>query len=289
MNKEKYIVITPVRDEEEYIKQTIRSMLAQTIRPIRWVIVNDGSSDSTGRIIKEYANEFSWIEAVERKDRGFRKSGGGVVEAFYEGYRAIQTEDWDFLVKLDGDLTFESDYFEKCFEYFRKNSKLGLGGGTVYHTIKGIPKTEEAPRFHVRGATKIYRKDCWDAIEGLVQTVGWDTIDEVKANMMGWETQSFPDIRISHHRFTGAADGTWASHIKYGKANYISGYHPLFMFVKCIKRIFQKPYLIGSLGLICGFIGCYLTKLPQVSDKAMIRYIRRQQLNRLFLRKSIWG
>src|SRR5256885_11657596 len=110
----RYIVVSPVRNEEKYISLTIESMMAQTVRPTRWIIVNDGSTDQTRRIAEEAARANRWIEVVNRSDRGFRKAGGGVIEAFYEGYRLIDGESWEYVVKLDGDLSFESDYFERC-------------------------------------------------------------------------------------------------------------------------------------------------------------------------------
>jgi biofilm PGA synthesis N-glycosyltransferase PgaC len=128
MSHTKYVIITPVRDEEEYIEATIESVCRQTTRPAEWFIVDDGSTDRTGEIIDRYAAQNSWIRPIHRKNRGFRKAGRGVMEAFYDGYNALPSNDWDFIVKLDGDLSFAPDYFEKCFEYFRRDSKLGIGG-----------------------------------------------------------------------------------------------------------------------------------------------------------------
>src|ERR1019366_5407615 len=110
----KYVLITPVRDEEAYLRFTIDCMVAQTIRPVEWIIVNDGSTDATGKIIDEYARQYPWIQGVHRENRGFRKAGGGVVDAFNGGYRALESKDWDFIVKLDGDLSFAPTYFERC-------------------------------------------------------------------------------------------------------------------------------------------------------------------------------
>lgn len=286
--KIKYIIITPVRDEEQYIEQTLKSVIAQTIIPAEWLIVNDGSTDSTGTIIDEYAKKYPWIHAIHRGNRGFRKAAGGVIDAFYDGYNAKKSGEWDFIIKLDGDISFDNDYFERCFEYFRKSPEIGIGGGLIYNIVSGSLKMEQHPLFHVRGATKIYKKGCWDAIGRLIQAPGWDTIDEVKANMLGWKTQSFPDLKVVHHRSTGTADGQWRTHIKYGRANYVSGYHPLFVVVKCMKRLFQRPYLIGAAGLFWGFVSGYVKGIEQVNDKALIEYIRRQQMNCLLLKESIW-
>ena len=284
----RYIIISPVRDEEEYIEKTIQSVINQTIKPIEWVIVNDGSTDNTGEIIDKYAEQYPWIHTIHRENRGFRKPAGGVIEAFYDGYNSLKSKDWHFIVKLDGDLSFENNYFESCFEEFKKNLKLGIGGGMIYHNISGHLKLETHPIFHVRGATKIYKKECWNAIGGLIKAPGWDTLDEVKANMLGWQTQSFQKLKAIHYRYTGSADGTWRNVVKYGMANYISGYHPLFMLLKCFKRIMQKPYVLGSVGLFYGFISGYIKRIPQVDDRELIKYLRDQQLRRLLFKSSIW-
>lgn len=282
------MIISPVRDEEAYLKHTLASVVQQTVLPSEWILVNDGSTDGTGRIIDEAASRYPWIRALHRTNRGFRKAGGGVVEAFEDGYRLLNCRDWDFIVKLDGDLTFEPDYFETCNQRFRNNPKLGIAGGTIYNVINGQQLVEKGPRFHVRGATKIWRKECWDAIGGLWPVPGWDTMDEVKANMLGWTSESFEDLRLLHHRPTGTAEGLWRGLVKNGMANYICGYHPLFMLTKCIRRLVYKPMVIGSVALMYGFVSGYLKNIPQVDDSKTIAYLRRQQLGRLMGRETIW-
>lgn len=287
----KYVIISPVRNEEADIEKTIYSVVSQSIKPSEWVIVNDGSTDNSRRIIQSYADQYTWIHVIDREDRGFRSSGVGVMETFYEGYDALEMEDWDFLVKLDGDLSFEKEYFEKCLEYFDANPNIGIGGGTIYNNIeKGTPQIDRKkdPVFHVRGATKIYRKQCWDAIGKLVRAVGWDTLDEIKANMLGWETRSFPDLVVVQHRNTGSADGIWKNWVKNGRANYVSAYHPFFMFFKCLKRIATKPYLVQSAGLFYGYISGYFKNVQQVDDRELKKYLRREQIKKLLMRDSIW-
>jgi poly-beta-1,6-N-acetyl-D-glucosamine synthase len=286
--KTQYVVISPVRDEEKFIAGTVRSVIEQTVRPAEWSIVNDGSSDKTGEILDAYAAEHSWIRVVHRANRGFRKSGGGVVEAFNDGYRTLSVKDWDFIVKLDGDLVFAPDYFEKCFDQFRRDPKLGIGGGTIYHLLDGKQEIEDVPTFHVRGATKIYKRDCWEAIGGLWVAPGWDTIDEVKANMLGWTSRSFPDIQLRQQRPTGTAENRWKDLVKCGRARYVSGYHPLFMLSSCLIRLFREPFLMGSAGLFYGYVTGYLNHIPQVDDPAFIRYLRDQQMRRLLGRETIW-
>lgn len=284
----RYIVVSPVRDEEQYLEETLRSMVEQTVRPMQWIIVNDGSTDRTAEIIDRWASEQPWIVALHRGNRGHREPGGGVMEAFYEGYKIISHQDWEYLVKLDGDLSFSPEYFEKCFAEFESDPRLGIGGGVICHDFNGKLQVESNPGFHVRGANKIYKRACWEQIACLVRTPGWDTIDEVKANMLGWSTRSFEKLRVTHHRFTGAANGPWRNSVKNGLGSYISGYHPLFMLVKSIKRLVEKPYLVVSAGLLYGFLLGYLRRFPRIDDKDLIVYLREQQIRRLRLSASIW-
>ena len=283
-----YIVVTPVRDEERYIESTIESVLHQTMRPVEWVIVDDGSSDRTGEIADRYATEHSWIHVIHRKNRGFRKSGGGVMEAFYDGYNNAKSENWEFVVKLDGDLSFAPDYFERCFGYFLQDPQLGIGGGEIHHEVSGELKLEANPRFHVRGATKIYKRGCWEAIGGLWPAPGWDTIDEVKANMLGWKTYSFPDLRLLHHRFTGSEEGLFRDRVKHGVACYVSGYHPLYVTVSCLRRLTKKPYIVGSFGIMYGFLKSHIVRPKRLKDRVYLAYIRGQQLRRLCGMETIW-
>lgn len=283
-----YVIISPVRDEEEYLDHTIKSVVCQTVKPTIWIIVNDGSRDGTGRIIDLYAQQYHWIRPIHREDRGFRNSAGGEIDAFYKGYALVQNEQWDYIIKLDGDLSFESFYFERCLERFNMDPKLGMGGGVIWNMVDGVAKIDRHPLFHVRGATKIYKRKCWYEIGGLIRAPGWDTLDEVKANMLGWKTQTFEDLKVVHHRPTGAADGAWRNWVKNGLANYVSGYHPLFMFTKCLKRLIARPYVLGSVGLMCGFLSGYLSKTPQVADPALIDYLRKQQVRRLLFQSSVW-
>jgi len=284
----KYVIITPARDEEEHIEQTILSVANQTILPSQWIIVNDGSGDNTGTIIDGYAARHPWITVRHRSNRGFREAGGGVVNAFNDGYKQVRSPNWQFIVKLDADLSFAPNYFERCFAEFQKDPHLGIGGGGIYHLEKGSLKLESCPAFHVRGATKIYKRECWDNLGGLIAAPGWDTIDEVKANMLGWRTRSFPDLQLLHHRLTGGVDGVWKDSVKNGFANYVAGYHPVFMLFKCVRRLVSKPYLIRSLGMGWGFLRGYLRSAPRVKDRTLIDYTRSQQIRRLLCLNSIW-
>jgi glycosyltransferase involved in cell wall biosynthesis len=282
------VIVSPVRDEAGRVEQTIDSVVRQTIRPTEWILVDDGSTDGTAEIVDRAAREHSWVRAVRRPNRGFRASGAGVVGALRDGLAVLRAADWAFLVKLDGDLVLPPDYFERCLEEFRRDPCLGIGGGTVYHLSMGRRIVDSNPRFHVRGATKIYRRACWDAMGSLVEAPGWDTLDEVRAQMLGWSTRTFPDVRALHLRPTGTADGTWATAVKYGRANYVTGYHPVFMALKVMRRLAYRPYGVVSAGLFWGFVSGYFRQTPRVTDPALIRFVRRQQLRRMLGQPTIW-
>lgn len=284
----RHVVITPVRDEEDYLPRTVESMIKQTVLPVQWVLVNDGSKDRTSEIAAEAAAKHSWITVVHRGDRGYRKWGAGIIEAFYAGYDALDCDDWQFMTKLDGDLSFEPTYFERLFERFGHEPKLGIGGGVLYHEESGCWVEETHPKFHVRGGVKTFRRACWDELGGLWVGPGSDTADEVKANMLGWLSRSFSDIRLVHHRFTGASWGRWGSLVKDGKIDYVLGYHPLFVAAKTLRRLPNRPYVAGALVQLYGFLLAWRERMPQVDDARLIRYLRKQQMRRLLGQETIW-
>ena len=277
----KYVLISPVRDEAKHINKTFESVIHQTIRPAEWIIVDDGSKDQTGKIIDEYAKQYSWIVAVHRTDRGKRLAGSGVMEAFYSGYERLRFTDWEFLCKLDGDVGLESAYFETCFQRFAGDTRLGICGGMIYCEENGRLKLDKHPLSHVRGAIKLYRRPCWTDIGGLIRSTGWDTVDELHANMVGWRTKSFQDLKVIQYRPTGAAAGPWHDGVKNGRADYISGYHPLFIVAKCSKRLFQQPYMIRALAHAYGYMSGYVRKIPRITNRNLIRYIRTRQMRQL--------
>jgi len=285
-----YIVISPVRDEAKYLPETISSMCAQTRRPARWILVNDGSSDQTGQIIDQAAAGNPWITAVHRGNRGFRQAGTGVVEAFYSGYELIAGEPWDYISKFDGDLVFGPDYFDKCLREFDPNPKLGIVGGLCCKPDQPTePESTWDPWFHVRGPTKIYKRQCFEEIGGLIRAPGWDSFDELKANMLGWQTRTLDDIRIIHKRPTGSAYGSWRDWVKHGVANYVAGYDPVFMALKCLRRTLRHPLTWEGPGLVFGFISGYVKGISQVEDKAVIRYVRQQQWRAMTFQPSLWN
>jgi poly-beta-1,6-N-acetyl-D-glucosamine synthase len=283
----RYCIITPCRDEERFIARTIDSVLNQTIRPTEWIIVDDGSTDGTAAIVDRYAKEYSWIRTLHRKNRGYRSNSGGV-KAFLDAYSFLHSGDWLFLVNLDGDLTFASDYFERCFDRFRSMPCLGIAGGTIYDKVGDDLRLESSPVFHVRGGTKIYRRKCWDQLGDLWPDLAWDTIDELRANQLGWTTQTFSDLHLVHHRAAGSVWGRWGHAVNEGEADYIVGYHPLFFSVKCVRHLFNSPYLLRGLGIAYGFLQATVRHRPRMEDLQLRAYLRKQQLRRLVGLSSIW-
>ena len=191
-------------------------------------------------------------------------------------------------MKLDGDLGFEPSYFDKCLAEFEADPKLGIGGGAIQNLVNGELQAEDSPVFHVRGATKIYRRTCWEEMGGVIRGAGWDTVDEVEANRLGWSSRSFSHLNVIHYRPTGTANGAWQNAIKNGLWSYVAGYHPAFMLVRCGNSLFKRPYVVGSIGLLCGFLLGYFRQVPQIDDKRTIHYLRQQQLRRLSFRSTIW-
>ncbi len=283
-----YVVITPARNEARYIGRTVEGVIGQTVAPAEWVIIDDGSTDGTSTIISQYRQQHPWMTCVPRTDRGSRNSSVGAIEAFDYGRGQLQTSDWEFLVNLDADVELPPTYFQDCFAKFREQPDLGIAGGTLFSVQDGVLREEICPAHHVRGAMKIYRRSCWDQIGGLTVSPGWDTIDEIKANMLGWKTRSFRDIRAFHQRTTGGTDGAWRDNLKNGKADYVVGYHPLFMIAKCLKRLFMKPYFVGSAALLAGFVSAYLHETPRLQSKEVVHHLRKQHMRRLLLWDGMW-
>lgn len=283
----KYVIISPVRNEEKYIEKTIQSVINQTVKPIEWIIVNDGSTDRTREIVEKYTKKYSWIKLINRPDRGHRP-GRGPAEAFNEGLRHIEA-DYEFIVNLDGDVSFGSDYFEKLFKKFEKNPKLGIASGKSYYLENGKLILYRCADTSTMGASKIYRKQCFKDIGGtLANNICWDMINDLKAQMEGWQTRSFRDIKFIHYKRIGFGQGNMIkTQIRAGQILYSYGYHPLFIVAKGIYRMLDKPYVIGGLAIIFGYFTALIKRERQIKDKEMIKFLRKQQLRRLTFREPL--
>ncbi len=287
----RYVVISPVKNEADFIKLTIDSMIHQTIKPTAWVIVNDGSQDETETIVNKYAEQYAWIRLVNRPGDAVRKRGKGVVEAFYAGFETL-IEDYDFIAKLDGDVSFEPTYFESLLHEFENDARLGIAGGALYEKPDGKNWSLYTYSDEVRGCIKMYRWACFNAIGGLVPAMGWDGIDEWTALSLGWRVQSFFDFKVYHYRFTGMATGLLKSFSEQGYGAYSIGYHPLFMVARGIKCMAERPFVIGGLAMIVAFFRAGLERRKRLSSPSVIQYIHKaqmRQLGRLVIGKSIHG
>jgi poly-beta-1,6-N-acetyl-D-glucosamine synthase len=278
----KYIIITPVRNEEAYIEKTLESVIAQTIRPIKWIIVDDGSTDNTAKIIEKYTFGHPWISLIKISDRGYYDlSKGGEIKAFYIGYKSLKDIEYDFIAKLDGDISFDEKYFEALFAEFRNNLLLGIASGACYYLVKDKMIIEKSYTRHVRGAARVYRKECWEQIGGPVTELGWDAVDVYKARMLGWETRSFEQIKMIHHVKTGTKAGVFKGRIRLGRVAFLMGMHPLFFSIKAMRELFNKPYILGAMAYLYGYFVSLMHKEKRIVDKKLMEYIRREQFSRL--------
>ena len=281
----KYVIITPAHNEETYIRFTLDSVVAQTAKPEQWIIVNDGSTDATSKIIQEYADRLSWIKQVTLPVEGNREFGARIARVFNQGYKQIET-DYDFIVELDSDLSFGRDYFENLLQKFVQDPRLGIAGGGFYVPVGNLWRLEKCPVDHVRGASKVYRKTCFNEIGGLPLVDGWDSIDEWRAQMKGWKTHSYNDLVVHHLRPTGATLGKWGAGIKAGEYAYFMGYPWLVILARSLYRaLSERPPLVMGTGLLWGYLKSWLARKPKFDDAEVVAYMRRKQLRRV---KFFW-
>jgi glycosyltransferase involved in cell wall biosynthesis len=277
----RYALITPVRDEEKYIGAMIDSMLAQEIRPAKWIIVDDGSTDSTAEIVASYVRNFSLVELVQLPPRRERKAGGeGAID---QALRGLNLAEFDFLARFDADLIFAPDYIGKILSEFDRDPKLGIAGGSLYIEKDGRLELEKEPEYHVRGALKMYRRQCFEQIGELTTGIGWDTIDEVEAWTKGWKTRSFSEYRVIHRRPTGG--GIQASRVYWerGKAEYYTWSHPLFVLAKTVKNAIENFSVLIPVCYLAGFISRYLARDSRIQDRAFAKARREEQRRRVAL------
>jgi len=285
----KYVIISPVRNEEDFLETTIRCVIDQTIRPVEYILVNDGSTDRSADIMRGYASRYDWIKVIDRP-KGEHSPGPGVVAAFYAGYDLIATTGWEYIVKLDGDLRFDPGYFEFQIRAMERNPALGMTSGKTYQPHGDKLVLDMMPDDHVRGPAKFYRRACFEAIGGLLPVLGWDTIDEMTAQTLGWETRSYQDLVLVHYKPIGFKQkNVYKRETRLGKVQHYLGYHPLFALVRGLYVTTQKPYVIGGLLNIAGFLTAGFRGDIRYGDKAMIRHLRKKQLQRLFFKRRLLG
>ena len=221
-----YVLISPCRDEASYMRQTLDSVLAQSVQPSKWIIVDDGSTDNSGSILREYTSKHAWIEVINRRDRGARAVGPGVIEAFYEGYNSIRCEDYDFICKLDLDLRLPKRYFENLMDRMIQDPKIATCSGKAYVERGNELICEGHGDDMSLGMTKFYRMSCFHAIGGFVRQVMWDGIDCHRCRMKGWIACSWddPELRFVHLRPMGSSQqGILRGRMRHGFGQYFMG------------------------------------------------------------------
>jgi poly-beta-1,6-N-acetyl-D-glucosamine synthase len=283
-NTPHYVIVSPVKDEANYVELTLRSVISQTSKPVLWVIVNDGSTDGTAEILHRYAEMHSFIRIVNKTDTGARRPGAGVVEAFNRGYGLLNEEAWEFIVKLDCDLSFGPEYFERLIRRFLADGRLGIASGVYLEMDKaGRWKQIDMPPYHAFGACKVLRRKCFEQIGGFVAAAGWDTVDEIRALARGWETRHFADLQTRHHKPEGSGVGTLKTSKMHGEVYYATGGDPFFLVFKILHRMAAGPFLVGGMALTLGYLRAMVRRNPRLVSDPEMRCYRR------LLRKRLWS
>jgi glycosyltransferase involved in cell wall biosynthesis len=288
--KNRIVIISPVRDEEAFLEGTIQSMANQTLQPVEWLIVNDGSTDRTPEILEKAAKEYPWIHIENKPDRGARAVGPGVVEAFYYGYERLWTKDYDFICKLDGDIEFPSQYFETLVECFQSDRYLGAASGKPYLEEHGTLVEERTSDNMVAGMMNFYRRECFEAIGGFVREVHWDGIAYHRARMEGWRTRSIrhPNLQIIHKRLMGSSHkGILTGRLRWGRGQYFMGTHPLYIFAIGIYRMVERPFVVGGIFIILGYFKAMMEGMRRFEHPGFRRSLRAWQFQRLGLGKQL--
>jgi biofilm PGA synthesis N-glycosyltransferase PgaC len=277
------VIVSPCRDEERTLERTLEAVRAQTRPPDLWVIVDDGSTDRTPEILARAARQTPWIRVVTRPNRGFRKVGGGVVDAFYAGLEAVDRP-YDFVAKLDVDLEFPPCYVEHLLERFDADPSLGAASGKVFRREGDDLVEEYIIDEQVSGAFKFYRREAFDQIGGFVREVMWDGIDFHRARMEGWKTASFrdPELRILHLRLMGSTErSVYHGRLRWGAGQWFMGSAFPYVLVSGLFRMRERPYLLGGLLIVAGYLLAALRRAPRYDDPHFRRELRRWQWERL--------
>ena len=288
IEKQKYILITPAKNEASHIKATIESVTSQTILPQKWVIVDDGSTDNTSQIVEQYLPQFDFIELIhlQSSDRDFSSK----VKAFNRGYEAIKHSEFDFIGNLDADITFSSRFYEQLISEFLKNPKLGIAGGFIMEEYNGKLKNRPGNSIDsVAGGVQMFRRKCFLEVNGyLLLKYGYeDMVSQTFAKMHGWHVKSFPHIPAIHHgKQSYLTLNSFLRFYREGVSEYLVGYHPLFEIFKFLNRLLKKPIFIGSILRLWGyFVSALNPGTKHVTSDEFIKFLRAEQKGRM--RKSI--
>src|SRR5882724_3486132 len=251
----RYLLISPCRDEAQFLRRTLDSVAAQSVLPALWVVVDDGSTDETPAILEEYARRLPCLRVVRRTDRGDRKVGPGVVEAFYAGLETVRLEDFDYVCKLDMDLDLPVRYFELLMQRMESDPRIGTTSGKprFVHPQRGTLVPEVCGDEMSVGMTKFYRVACFKEIGGFVRQVMWDGIDCHRCRMLGWLAESVDDeaLKFMHLRPMGSSQkGIWTGRVRSGYGQYFMGTAPLYLLAVAVFRLPKRPVLLGSIAML---------------------------------------
>jgi glycosyltransferase involved in cell wall biosynthesis len=281
----KYILITPARNEQAFISKTLTSVCAQTVRPERWVIVDDGSTDRTAEIVESYARQHRWIETISRPQR-LDRSFAAKVHAFNAGVERVKTLQYDVIGNLDADLSFEPDYLEFLLQKFHDDPDLGVAGTPFIENGYDSAKDSFEGENHVAGGCQLFRRECWQEIGGYVpnRAGGIDWIAVTTARMKGWKTRSFAQKRFHHYRSLGTAErGVLSALFSYGEKDYYLGNSPIWQLFRFAYRSTKRPVVLGGLALFAGYCSAALHRIERPVSPVLMRFHRREQLEKLKL------
>jgi len=272
------------------MKHTLDCVVAQSIAPALWVIVDDGSTDSTPQILTEYARKHAFIRVVRREDRGRRAVGPGVIDAFYAGLETVNLQDFDYVSKLDMDLELPQEYFERVMRHMELDPRLGnFSGKTYIRLADGRMVSERLGDENAIGPAKFYRVSAFRDIGGFVRQVSWDGIDGHMCRMRGWKAQSrdVPELRIVHLRQMGSIQQSlWVGRLRWGFGKYYMGSALYYVVAVALFRMFERPYVIGGWGILWGYLKAMMARVPRYEDQQFRRYLRRFELWSLLVGKS---
>jgi biofilm PGA synthesis N-glycosyltransferase PgaC len=279
----KYVLITPARNQPAFIEKTLDSVVAQTVLPERWIIVDDGSTDRTAQIVESYAKRRSWIELIRRSRRADRNFAGKA-HAFNAGFERVRSLPFDVIGNLDADISFEPDYFEILIGKFCEFPKLGVAGTPMreakYHALKDSFYNER----DVFGGCQLFRRHCFEDVGGYTP-IQWGGIDWVAvrtARLKGWQTRSFSDRFFYHHRPMGATESTtWKAKFDYGRKDYFLGNHPLWQVFRVSFQMMKRPYVVGGLVLLLGYFYSFASRMERPVATELLKFHRQEQLERL--------
>ena len=278
-----YVLVTPARNEEAFIEKTLESVIRQTVLPVKWVIVNDGSTDTTGSIVARYAERYDWIDLVNfpvRKERNFAAK----VHAFNAGQERVKHLEYEVIGNLDGDTSFDRDHFEFLLGKFRDEPRLGVAG-TVFREEGYNSETDSLEgQLHVSGQCQLFRRQCFADIGGYFanKAGGIDWIAVTTARMMGWKTRSFREKSFFHHRHLGTAErSVFDAAFSYGEKDYYLGGHPLWELFRVTFRMIKPPYLVEGLALGMGYGWAMLRRMKRPISKELMTFHRREQMRKL--------